>query len=205
MSRWFYNWPDRMLFCVTRRDGASWCRLSPFTSTYSFIFLEIIWTSFCTSKFSNLWLDHVCLKCFFIFFILLFGPWLKLTNGSLKMCHETSRHTEVEFAPELMMAGHSVTPTHVERRGRRTAVQPGPLTQNTLCRGWPEPESWLRCVCVCVGGEAGGSLEVVCICYRALAVLSVDSGPGVQLQTGPPGYVSFLAVNTEFALWIFCQ
>lgn len=53
---------------------------------------------------------------------------------------------------------------------------------------------------MCVGGEAGGSLEVVCICYRALAVLSVDSGPGVQLQTGPPGYVSFLAVNTEFAL-----
>lgn len=96
------------------------------------------------------------------------------------MCHETSRHTEVEFAPELMMAGHSVTPTHVERRGRRTAVLPGPLTQNTLCRGWPEPESWLRCVCV--GGEAGGSLEVVCICYRALAVLSVDSGPGVQLK-----------------------
>lgn len=53
---------------------------------------------------------------------------------------------------------------------------------------------------MCVGGEAGGTLEVVCICYRALAVLSVDSGPGVQLKTGPPGCVSFLAVSSEFAV-----
>ena len=41
------------------------------SSTNSFIFLEIIWTSFCTSKFSNSWLDHVSLKWFFYLYFVI--------------------------------------------------------------------------------------------------------------------------------------
>lgn len=49
------------------------------------------------------------------------------------MCHDATRQTRVKFAPELMVAGLSVTPAHVEKRGRRAAACPA-HSRHTLQR-----------------------------------------------------------------------
>ncbi len=108
----------------------------------------------------------------------------KPANGFLKMCHETNGLSLLQS--RWWQASQSLPPTW---RGEGGGPLPGPLTQNTLCRGWPELESWLRCVCV--GGEVGGgrTVEVAWVCYQAL----LCQAPG-STQKGPLGEISLLAV-----------
>lgn len=66
-------------------------------------------------------------------FFKIFYLWIQPACVSLKMCHETTGQIGVKFAPELIMAGLSVTPAHMERQ--EAGPLHGPLTQNTICRG----------------------------------------------------------------------